>query len=360
MVNRLPPRALRRLVLAPLMLAVSTVLLALSPALLLLAVLADLAIRKSWRTTRCVAFCVVYLAFEVTGLAAMLGLWLASGAGRRIRTPKVQEAHFRFIRWWLKGLYWVVGKVFGLRIHVEDRPQPRPGPVLVFSRHAGPGNSLMLVGTLMLGYHRRPRIVMLAKLQWEPLFDIMLNRVPNRFIRHDPARREMYLEAIADLASGLGDRDAFVLFPEGRNFTPRLRQRAIAHFRTRGHHEAADQAERMAHLLPPRPGGVMAAITAAPGADVVFVAHTVLEDVGSFGDLWSRIPLERPVVGRYWRIPAAEVPRERDELIAWLFAWWARIDGWIRERLAAPAAGTPGGPSVGRRSRGRRPTPRPS
>ena len=44
------------------------------------------------------------------------------------------------------------------------------------------------------------------------------------------------------------------------------------------------------------------------------------------------MPLTRPVVSRYWRIPAAEVPREKDELIDWLFGWWATIDDWIEDR----------------------------
>ena len=28
----------------------------------------------------------------------------------------------------------------------------------------------------------------------------------------------------------------------------------------------------------------------------------------------------------YWRVPAAEVPHERDALIAWLYGWWQTID----------------------------------
>src|SRR5205807_4232330 len=125
--------------------------------------------------------------------------------------------------------------------------------------------------------------------------------------------------AIGALATGLGDHDAFVLFPEGHDFTKPLRLRAIAHLRRKGYVEHADLAERMTNVLPPRHGGVMAAISSAPEADVVFVAHTVLEDVGSIADLWRRIPLREPIRGRYWRIPAADVPRGHDELVDWLF-----------------------------------------
>lgn len=235
----------------------------------------------------------------------------------------------------------MVRRLFRLRIYIEDRPEPRPGPILVFSRHAGPGNSLLLIGTILVGFRRRPRVVMLAKLQWEPLFDIMLNRLPNRFIRHDPTRRDLYIKAIGDLASGLGEMDAFVLFPEGKDFTPRVRTRAIEHLRGKGHSSAAERAEKMIHVLPPRPNGVIAAIESAKDADIVFVAHSVLEDIGSFKALWNRIPLEHSVHARYWRISPGEVPREHDQLIEWLYGWWERIDRWIAERVESPAEGGP-------------------
>jgi hypothetical protein len=70
----------------------------------------------------------------------------------------------------------------------------------------------------------------------------------------------------------------------------------------------------------------------------VFVAHTVLEDIGSFGDLWSRIPFRGPIRSRYWRIPPSEVPHGEQELIDWLYAWWATIDRWIDERRTATVA----------------------
>lgn len=334
----LPPRLVRRLTLAPLALVLSLALLVLSPAFLLVAAIADVfGSRGRWQSFRLTSFVVAYLIYEALGFFALLGLWVASGFGWRIRSERMRRAHYGFMRWWLRGLNGAARRLFGLRIWIEDRPEPRPGPILVFSRHAGPGNSLMLIGTLMIGYHRSPRIVMLAKLQWEPLFDIMLNRLPNRFIQHDPKNRQRYLDAIADLARGLGDADAFVLFPEGRDFTPRLRLRAIDYLRGKGFHREAEKAEGMTKVLAPKHGGVRAAIDASPGADVVFVAHTVLEDIGSFKDLWRRVPLDRPILSRYWRVSAGEVPHEKEKLIEWLFDWWSRIDGWIEERRSLPA-----------------------
>ena len=340
--DRLPPRIVRRLVLAPLALVLSLALIALSPVLLLIAAIADLFLPGSWRTARLVAFIEWYLVLEVAGLVLMFVLWIASGFGVRTKSEAMQNAHYGFMRWWLRQTNHAVRRLFKLSIHIEDPPSPRPGPILVFSRHAGPGNSLLLIGTLLVGYRRHPRIVMLAKLQWEPLYDTMLHRVPNKFIRHDPSRRDLYTTAIGDLARNLGAMDAFVLFPEGKDFTHRVRMRAIDYLRGKGYTRSAERAEAMAHVLPPRHNGVIAAIDSATDADIVLVAHSVLEDIGSFKDLWSRIPLEHPVHARYWRIPPSEVPHDRDEVIEWLYQWWERIDHWIEERekavLSQPSA----------------------
>jgi hypothetical protein len=194
----------------------------------------------------------------------------------------------------------------------------------------------MLIRTLMLSYRRRPRVVMLAFLQWDPVIDIVCHRLPSLFIEHDPEQSDGFVEMIGALAAGMGATDAFVLYPEGHDFSERLRVRAIAHLRRHGHHRAADRAEAMEYVLPPRHKGPLAAILAAPEADVVLVAHTALEELGSVRDLHQRVPLRRPIKARYWRVPAAEVPHEREPLIAWLYDWWRRIDDWIDEH--APSA----------------------
>src|SRR5688572_289501 len=178
--DRLPPRLVRRVLIAPVVFALCLVLLAVSPLVFAATAIADLFLPGRFRTVRLVAFIAGYLALEVVGLVWMVVLWVASGFGVTIRSPRMQNAHFSFMRWWLMRVHSIARRTFGLRVHIEEPPTPRPGPVVVFSRHAGPGNSLLLIGTLIIGYRRRPRIVMLAKLQWEPLYDVMLNRVPNR------------------------------------------------------------------------------------------------------------------------------------------------------------------------------------
>ncbi|GAC1371224.1 MAG: lysophospholipid acyltransferase family protein [Actinomycetota bacterium] len=333
--SRVPPTIVRRLVLAPLVFAVSLGEVVVSPLLAVVAVVVDLFVARH-RMLRLVAFGTLYCAYEALGLVAIFGLWVRAGAGLWLANPRIQDAHYHLMAWWLQGLRVAAQRIFRLSVAIENGTGPRPGPILVFSRHGGAGNSLVLVATLLLEFSRRPRVVMLEKLRWEPLFDALLSRIPNAFVR--PGNREENVAAIGRLAQGLGPHDAFVLFPEGHDFTPGLRSRAILHLRRRGDHESAAKAELMPNVLPPRLGGVTAAITNAPQADVIFVAHTLFEDVGSLAQLWRRIPLNAQVSARYWRVPAAEVPRE--DLEDWLFAWWAAIDAWISERVVPPVPGT--------------------
>jgi len=347
-----PPWVVRRLLVAPVVLVLAMALIAVSPVAVVVACVLDLFLPGRWQALRLTLFVVAYLGCEVVMIAALFVCWIVSGFGLWLRSRWMQSLHYWLMRWWLGAIGLAAHVLFGLRVAAVDGPEPASGPLLVFGRHAGPGNSLMLVSMLLSRYRRRPRIVMLSKLRWDPVFDVLGRRLPNRFIDHRPSRSAQHVEAIAALATGLGDHDAFVLFPEGHDFTPRLRLDAIAHLRDEGYTEEAREAERLTNVLPPRHRGPMAAILAAPSADVAFVAHTVMEDVGSFGALWKNLPLPRSIRARYWRVPAAEVPHDDERLIEWLFSWWERIDGWIdgQRALAENDRAEP--------ARGRRPSSR--
>jgi 1-acyl-sn-glycerol-3-phosphate acyltransferase len=233
--------------------------------------------------------------------------------------------------------------VFRLTVEIEE-PALSPEeaavrlrrPVIVLSRHAGPGDSFLLVHNLLNRYGRRPRIVMKAALQFDPGLDVVANRLPNAFVAPRRGVDTVIIQAIERLAAGLGPTGALVIFPEGANFTPRRRLRAIRRLEQREMVEEAARDRAMRYLLPPRPGGALAAIAAAPTADVIFVAHTGLEHLITIGDIWSSLPMEQKLTARWWRVPAAEVPSGREAQTRWLYDWWARIDGWIGEHHPAP------------------------
>jgi hypothetical protein len=38
----------------------------------------------------------------------------------------------------------------------------------------------------------------------------------------------------------------------------------------------------------------------------------------------------------WWRIPAAEVPRDDRAVAEWLFSWWQCLDDWVGEHRPVP------------------------
>jgi 1-acyl-sn-glycerol-3-phosphate acyltransferase len=318
-----------------------------SPVVIAVAAIVDLVLRARFRTTRLVAVLVVFLLCEIAGMSAGLVLWIASGFGLLLHSEPFQNAHHRVIAWWLDRIIRAAFTFLGLKFVIEDAPPPRIGAVLVFPRHAGPGDSLLITRTITSVYQRRFRIVLKDTMQWAPTIDIIGNRLHACFVRPADRNASRFISRIGDVAEGLGSREAFVLFPEGGNFSLGRRERAIEKLRASGREDYALRAEAMSHVLAPRPGGALAAIASAPHADVVFVAHTGLEYMNSTPDLWRSIPLQAPIYARYWRIAAADIPKDRDAQIDWLYTWWTTIDTWIEShahlyRDATPRTTSPG------------------
>lgn len=351
MIERVPAW-LRRLVLLPTVVGGVLLLFSALPLWLVLGAFVSPWLPGRWRPLRFLWFVVVYALLEVAVLLGLLWLWIDRVWRRafgRFDERRWQDQHYALIAWFLGWLRRTAVRVFRLQVDINE-PAPAPvgpraasrRPLLVCCRHAGPGDSFLLVHELMAVFTRRPRIVLKDTLQLDPAIDIGLNRLPNRFITPSPQGGEDVEAAIADLAATMGAGDALVIFPEGGNFTERRRVKAIERLRSKGHHDEAAKAERMRHLVAPKPGGLLAAISAAPGADIVFVAHEGLEDLSSVFDLWRGLPMDDVIEARWWRVPAEDVPEDREEQIDWLFAWWGRMDRWIAERRPvhgrAPAA----------------------
>jgi 1-acyl-sn-glycerol-3-phosphate acyltransferase len=291
-----------------------------------------------WRALRLLWVVIGYLTCESILLVVLLGLWLASGFGRRIRTPYFEGIHYDLVQGTLWVFFTEARRVLNLEIEtVGPTPDAHPGrPILVCCRHAGPGDSFTLIHALMHDYAREPRVVLKDTLAWDPAIDVILNRIPARFISPNPGAGEDLESQIAALASGLDENDAFVIFPEGGNFTPARRERGIQRLRKLGLEKMAARAERMTNVLAPRPGGFLAALDAAPDADVVLVAHTGLDHLLTVGDLWRELPMDKRIVMRWWTVPRADIPTEREARIDWLFGWWERIDQWITDHAPDP------------------------
>ena len=135
-------------------------------------------------------------------------------------------------------------------------------------------------------------------------------------------------------------RSALVLFPEGGNWTPLRWHRGIDRLRRGGRPDLAERAAAMPNVLPPHASGALAAIAACPAADVIFVAHTGLDRLVSVRDVWRSLLTDMEIRARWWRVPAASVPRSasRDAQVTWLYDWWAahRRAGSPRKTRPAP------------------------
>ena len=330
-------RQLRRVFTASGVLGATMLLWVLLPLWLVAAAALSPLLPGRWRALRLLWIVVLYATIDSLMLVIMFGYWLAAGGSRRVRAPYWQGIHYDLVQ----GVMWVLfreaKRVLRLDITtVGPAPDAHPGqPLLVCCRHAGPGDSFTLIHALMYWYDREPRVVLKDTLRWDPAIDVLLHRIPARFISPNPAAGEDLDSQISALATGLDADDAFVIFPEGGNFTEARRDRAIARLRKLGLERMAVRAERMTNVLAPRPGGFLAALDAAPDADVVLVAHTGLDHLLTVGDVWRELPMDKQLVMRFWSVPPEEVPAGDEERVAWLYDWWARIDRWIEENRPA-------------------------
>ena len=324
----------RRIVVAPAVIVLTILILTTIPVWLLVAIVLSPVVPGRLRPLRLLSLLLMHLVLESVMLVELFGLWIASGFGYFIRRPYFERIHYDIVQAYLFVFFREARRVARLKIVTEGAPPDAfPGqPLLVCCRHAGPADSFTLMYALMHWYGREPRVVLKDTIAWDPAIDVILNRLPSRFI--SPKGGGDLEDEVGELARNLDENDAFVIFPEGGNFTPQRRERAIAKLRRLGLESMAQRAERMTNVLAPRPGGLLAALDAAPDADVMLVAHTGLDHLLTVADLWRELPMDKRIIMRWWRVSREEIPSGRDERIDWLYSWWEHIDAWIEENKA--------------------------
>ena len=264
----------------------------------------------------------------------LLGLWLASGFGWRIRSPYFAGIHYDLVQCMLVVFFREARRVLALRIRTDGPHPPRVpgGPMLVCCRHAGPGDSFILMYALLHWYHREPRVVLKDTLAWDPAIDVVLQPHPGVLHLAQPRGGRGPRAQIARAGERPRRQRRLRDLPRGRQLHRRRAGTARSPgCASSGLERMAERAEQMTNVLAPRPGGFLAALDAAPEADVVLVAHTGLDHMLTVGDVWRELPMDKQIIMRWWEVPRAEIPEDRDERIDWLFGWWERIDAWIDE-----------------------------
>ena len=158
----------------------------------------------------------------------------------------------------------------------------------------------------------------------------MGHRLPNAFVRRGSGDSASEIQRVRALAEGLGERDGVVLFPEGTRFTQARRQQILARLEEKGDAHRLGAARELVCTLPPRLGGFQGLVETDPQADVVICAHTGTEKLTLLGDLISGAAQGALLKIACWRVPAAEIPREPDALMAWLDDEWRKVDRWVQ------------------------------
>jgi 1-acyl-sn-glycerol-3-phosphate acyltransferase len=328
------PTLRRRIVTIPVVVLLAALVLGTLPATLTVAVLVDLVRYMRRKTpfavTRLLLFGAVYLLAEVVGLLALCGAWVGSGFG---------ASRSRLIAWtyaiqsaWVATLFNTVRNLYRVRFEVDDDALgPAPGgPVLVLMQHTSLVDTLLPTTFLTRRRGLALRWVLKSELLVDPCLDVAGLRLPNAFVRRDGTDTAQSLARVAALARDLGPRDGVLIYPEGTRFTPSKRRRALDRLAT-SQPALLPRAERLQRVLPPRLGGPLALMEAAPEADLVFFAHHGFEGLATVAAVLSGELVGKTVRLRFWRHARAEVPVDRQERIAWLWSRWEEVDVWVTD-----------------------------
>jgi 1-acyl-sn-glycerol-3-phosphate acyltransferase len=319
-------RWLRRVISIPLVFAAAVGGLVGSPALVVLALVVDTVRRRHrFPTMRCFAFVLWALWLEVCAvLSAVLLAVLFAG---RLRSSSSLRWHNAMEQWWVGQLVQAAALTLRLDFAVTCPHHLRPGPVIVIGRHASHADAILPAWLLGTRNAMNLRYVIMAGLTWGPAFNLYGQRLPNHFVNRSKSHTAAHLDPIARLASSADAYDAVIIFPEGHFATPERRERALARI---DDPLLAARAQKLQHLLPPRPAGTVALLDAAPHADVIVVNHVGLERFQTVGAIWRNVPFTKSVHVRVERIPAGDVPRDdNDATITWLAETWQDMDDWI-------------------------------
>jgi 1-acyl-sn-glycerol-3-phosphate acyltransferase len=270
----------------------------------------------------------VYLSCEVVGILASGGLWVWKHI-RPVDDERWTDLHFRLEAWWGTTLFRAAVRFFGLRLEVESDDDLGRGPYLLLLRHASTADTL-LASALVSGPHGlRLRYVFKRELLWDPCLDIVGHRVPNVFVDRFSDDSPLEVRRVQELARDLGSRDGVLIYPEGTRFSEAKRSRVLERFQERNDAKMLEYVNSLSSVLPPRAGGTLGLLEAAPQADVVVCAHTGFEDAASLARIWNGALLHRVIRVQFRRIPRDEIPSEREERIAWLREEWRRVETWV-------------------------------
>lgn len=228
-------------------------------------------------------------------------------------------------------LFGAMRRIWGVRVELtgeEELGAAPGGPLIVLMQHTSLVDTLLPTTYLTARRGLKLRWVLKKELLVDPCLDIAGLRLPNAFVGRDGSETGKALARLRQLATELPGDEGVLIYPEGTRFTPSKQRRALARI-AEGAPEYLDAATALRRVLPPRLGGPLALIEAAPEADLVFIGHIGFEGLASLKSILSGDLVGRVVRLRFWRFTRASVPTDKAALVAWLWARWAALDAWV-------------------------------
>jgi 1-acyl-sn-glycerol-3-phosphate acyltransferase len=300
-----------------------------------LVVIVDAVRRSRGVALRSAAAITVYLSCEIMGMAVSAGLWTGKSI-LRIDNERWTDLHFRLQAWWGTTLFRTAVRLFGLRLEVESDADLGRGPYLLVLRHASTVDTLLASALVSRPHGLRLRYVLKHELLWDPCLDIVGHRLPNVFVDRFPDDSAHEVRRMQGIARNLGPRDGILIYPEGTRFSEAKRKRVLERFCQKGDAKMLEYARSLGFVLPPRTGGTVGLLEAAPEADVVICAHTGFEGAASLAALWKGALLHQVIRVQFRRIPRDQIPAGRDARVAWILEEWQKVGAWVESHQSSP------------------------
>lgn len=302
---------------------------------------------RKFALLRTYVFALWMLVAECSGVLVAGCLWLGRVIGRS-STERYQRWHYDLQRAWTVAMWNGARLAFGFELRLEVTPDAvaaiERGPVVVAARHAGVADVLLPALSVANRFGVDLRYVLKRELLTDPCLDIVGQRIPNAFVGREGTDSARAIAAIAALGQGMVQGQGVMIYPEGTRFTADKRARIIRSAVARGDAKLAAYAESLRATLPPRPGGTLALLRAAPEAQLLVLEHTGFEQATRLPDLASGA-----LVGLTFRARLRAVHWAPSMGLQELREIWLEVDSWVQDNspdtgpAVSLAAGEEGG-----------------
>lgn len=316
----------------------------LSPLLMLLALLIDIALwvrsRRPFVTIRMVPAIWWFLFGEMKAYLKLIFIYLFTGGPWGRGSIRRRRWIFALRIAWARNHMIAIRILFGLKFVLEGEENTAPGPYILMPRHLSILDNLF--GDVFIGHPHGIGVRYVIKQEIRALtpIDIGGRWIPTVFVKRGSLDPVTEIAAVRALTHDMSEGEIMAIYPEGTRPTHEKlvrAQKVIAEKQP----EIAPMAARLNHLLPPRLGGPLAVLDeASAGTDVVFCGHVGFEGMRTVKDVWAGVLVGREIKIRFWRFDGTTIPEGEAARTEWLYEKWQMIDDWVGARKAERAVGS--------------------